>query len=131
VPPDEVTIDERTLLPINDGFELSFDVALGFSASDAIRTKWAYHTALFETASGQERGHNLGFMVLDEPRQQETDHRSLAAFLDRLNKNRGLGQVIYATSEKPDVLNGLLKAIPHTIIPVPGQRLLVLDSDRG
>ena len=131
VPPSEVTIDERTLLPVSDGFELSFDVALGFSASDAIRTKWAYHTALFEMASAQPQGRNLGMLVLDEPRQQETDHQSLAAFLDRLNKDRGLGQVIYATSEEPEVLNGLLKTIPHTIIPAFTPRLLVLDSKRG
>jgi hypothetical protein len=80
VKPNTVTIDERTLLPVADGFELSFDVELGFSASDTIRTKWAYHTALFETASGHARGHHLGLMALDEPRQQKTDHRSLAAF---------------------------------------------------
>ena len=60
VPPGEVTIDERTLLPVDDGFELSFDMALGISASDAIRTKWAYHTALFETAATQPRGRQLG-----------------------------------------------------------------------
>jgi hypothetical protein len=131
VPPDEVTIDERTLLPVNDGFELSFDVALGFSASDTIRTKWAYHTALFETASTQEHGRHLGLMVLDEPRQQETDHRSLAAFLDRLNNDNGLGQVLYATSEEPEVLGQLLKGIPHTSLPAVGPHLLILRPDRS
>jgi hypothetical protein len=126
VRPSEVTIDERTLLPVTDGFELSFDLTLGISASDAIRTKWAYHTALFEIASAQLGGHNLGMLVLDEPRQQETDHRSLAAFLDRLNKDRGLGQVIYATSDTGNILTGLLENIPHTTIPAFTPRLLVL-----
>jgi hypothetical protein len=131
VPPSEVTIDERTLLPVNDGFELSFDVALGFSASDTIRTKWAYHTALFETSATQERGRNLGFMVLDEPRQQETDHPSLAAFLARLRSDSGLGQVLYATSEEPEILGELLQGIPHTSLPAVGRHLLMLDSNRG
>jgi len=128
VPPSEVTIDDRTLLPVNDGFELSFDLALGVSASDTIRTKWAYHTALFETASTQVRGHHLGLLALDEPRQQETDHQSLAAFLERLKTDRDLGQVLYATSEEPDVLADLLRDIPHTSLPASGQNLLALDA---
>lgn len=129
VPPTEVTIDDWSLLPVNDGFELSFDLALGVSASDAIRTKWAYHIALFETASTQRRGHHLGIVALDEPRQQETDHRSLAAFLNRLNADRSLGQVFYATSEEPDVLADLLRGIPHNLLPATGQNLLGLDDD--
>lgn len=127
VPPSEVTIDDGTLLPVNDGFELSFDLALGFSASDTIRTKWAYYTALFETASTIVRGRHLGLVALDEPRQQETDHRSLAAFLARLNADRDLGQVLYATSEKPDVMADLLREIPHNLLPASGPNLLVLD----
>jgi hypothetical protein len=129
VPPGEVTIDDRTLLPVDDGFELSFDMALGISASDAIRTKWAYHTAIFETASTRPRGRHLGVLTLDEPRQQETDHRSLAAFLNRLNTDRDLGQVIYATSEAADVLADVLRGIPHNSLPASGRHLLVLDND--
>ncbi|MEU8251374.1 hypothetical protein [Nonomuraea sp. NPDC048916] len=124
--PAEVTIDERTLLPINDGFELSFDVALGISASDAIRTKWAYHTALLEAAFAHEEGRHLGFLILDEPRQQETDRRSLEAFLQRLHGDSGLGQVIYATSEESSLLNILLQGIPHNKLPAHGSHLLQL-----
>lgn len=127
VRPSSVTIDERTYLPITDGFELSFDLTLGFSASDTIRTKWAYHTAMFETAS--IRGRSLGLLALDEPRQQETDHRSLAAFLDRLNADRNLGQVIYATSEEPDVMADLLHDIPHTLLPASGSNLFELAEN--
>ena len=100
-----------------------------YSASDTIRTKWAYYTALFETASAQARGHHLGLVTLDEPRQQETDHRSLAAFLERLNADRGLGQVVYATSEEAEVLARLLRDIPHNALPTSGRNLLVLDAD--
>jgi hypothetical protein len=122
--PDEVTIDDRTLLPVNDGFELSFDVAMGISASDAIRTKWAYHTALLETASTLQQGRHIGFLILDEPRQQETDRRSLAAFLQRLRLDLGLGQVIYATSEESTMLDDLLREIPHTRLRSGGGHLI-------
>jgi hypothetical protein len=130
VPPNEVTIDERTMLPINDGFELSFDMAMGISASDAIRTKWAYHTALFETASKQERGRSLGLLALDEPRQQETGSESLAAFLRRLNEDRGVGQVLYATSQDAVVLAQLLQGIAHTSLPSAGSHLLQRKPDQ-
>jgi hypothetical protein len=67
-------------------------------------------------------------MVLDEPRQQETDLRSLAAFFERLNRDRNVGQVLYATSEDPKVLDQLLSNIPHTTLPAFGPHLLILDS---
>lgn len=129
VRPNAVTIDERTLLPVADGFELSFDLGLGFSASDTIRTKWAYHTALFETVSGHAHGHHLGLVALDEPRQQETDHRSLAAFLARLGGDSDLGQVLYATSEEPEVLADLLRGIPHNSLPASGRNLFQLGDN--
>lgn len=52
VDPDDVGIDARTLVPTLDGGDLSFGLATGISASDAIRTKWPYHAALFETSAG-------------------------------------------------------------------------------
>lgn len=128
VPPSQVTIDDRTLLPVTDGFALTFDLGLGFSASDTIRTKWAYHTALFEAAMTQERGRHLGLMVLDEPRQQETDPRSLAAFLKRLNEDSQLGQVLYATSQDAEVLAPLLRGIPHHALPASGPNLFTLSA---
>jgi hypothetical protein len=91
-----------------------------------IRTKWAYHIALFEAATTQERGHHLGVVVLDEPRQQETDPRSLAAFLNRLNGDSELGQVLYATSQDAVMFAQLLRDIPHNSLPASGQNLFVL-----
>jgi hypothetical protein len=122
--PREVTIDDKSLLPTHDGFELSFDVAMGMSASDAIRTKWAYYTALMESATASPNGHHIGLLMLDEPRQQETDRRSLAAFLRRLRSDSGLGQIIYATSEDPDLLTELLSGIPHTRLETDGPHLI-------
>ncbi|MFG1611053.1 hypothetical protein [Actinoplanes sp. NPDC049265] len=121
--PESVTIDERTLLPVNDGFELTFDVAMGMSASDTIRTKWAYYTALLEAAT-QPGAHHLGLLMLDEPRQQETDRASLAAFLRRLRRDSSSAQIIYATSEDSEVLSSLLTDVPHTLLPAAGPHLI-------
>jgi hypothetical protein len=127
LPPAEVTIDGETLLPANDGIELAFDVATGMSASDTIRTKWAYYTALLEVAMQSDRSQHAGLLILDEPRQQETDRDSLAAFLRRLGSATAASnsQVIYATSERPDVLSRLLEGVRFSQVPTPGQHLLL------
>lgn len=122
--PESVSIDEKTLLPVNDGFELTFDVAMGMSASDTIRTKWAYYTALLETALARAGNHHTGFLMLDEPRQQETDRASLAAFLNRLNDDSGRAQIIYATSEDRHMLDQLLVEIPYYRLPAEGTHLI-------
>ncbi|WP_248294596.1 hypothetical protein [Actinoplanes sp. TBRC 11911] len=122
--PESVSIDDRTLLPVNDGFELTFDVAFGISASDTIRTKWAYYAALLETAISAQGGRHLGLLMLDEPRQQETDRDSLAAFLHRLRYDSRNAQIVYATSEDPTQLERLLAGIPHTKLPANGRHLI-------
>jgi len=126
LPPTEVTIDDLSLLPANDGVELAFDVATGMSASDSIRTKWAYYTALLETAMRLKRSHHAGLLILDEPRQQETARDSLAAFLRRLGGEAATSnaQIIYATSESPEVLSELLAGVTHLLVPTPGVHLL-------
>lgn len=127
VDPSDVGIDARTFHPVTDGFELSFDIALGFSASDSIRTKWAYHTALLETASAAtSTSHPLGILILDEPRQQETDRRSLRSFLQRLHQNRERAQIIYATSEARAELDLLLEGVEYTRIDGTGTHLITL-----
>jgi hypothetical protein len=128
--PRDITIDEDTLLPTHDGFELAFDVALGMSASDTIRTKWAYHTALLETSRENENAHHLTLLMLDEPRQQETDRVSLRAFLERLRFDSRDSQIIYATSEDPVVLSELLSDIPHHRLPADGSHLIDFRNGR-
>ena len=126
LPPSEVTIDELSFLPANDGVELAFDVATGMSASDTIRTKWAYYTALLEASMRSPRAHHAGLLILDEPRQQETARESLAAFLHRLGGESASvdSQIIYATSEQPAILAQLVRGISHTLVPTPGLHLL-------
>lgn len=97
---------------------------MGMSASDTIRTKWAYYTALMETAVPDVRGNHLGLLMLDEPRQQETDRQSLSAFLQRLKADSSLGQILYATSEDSTLLNHLLDEIPHTRLLSTGNHLV-------
>lgn len=125
VPPSDLSIDSSALIPVNDGVELTFDLSMGISASDMIRTKWAYYLALYEAASSSPQSNHAQLLMLDEPRQQETDRGSLAAFVRRLEKASRAGcQVLYATSEDPRDLNEVLQGVRATMLPSVGSHLL-------
>jgi hypothetical protein len=99
-------------LPIHEGFNLTFDL----SASDLIRTIWAYMNGLREVAT-QFSTHHLGLLVLDEPKQQSAAAESLAAFLKRTSQSKAANhQVIIATSETLQSLKPMLKGLPVKLI---------------
>ncbi|MEV6094401.1 hypothetical protein AB0N39_30665 [Streptomyces cellulosae] len=125
IPPNEISIDPETLVPVNDGMELAFDLTMAISASDMIRTKWAYYVAIFEAAQASRKGRHAGLLMFDEPRQQETDRGSLSEFVRRLSSGAAAGcQVIYATSEDPAELQQVLQNVPHRLLPAEGSHLL-------
>jgi hypothetical protein len=125
LPPSQVTIDANTLIPTDEGVELRFDIGLGMSASDTIRTKWAYYVSLLETAIESPSGHHAGLLMLDEPHQQETAKVSLAALVRQLGVAATQGsQILYATSEDVEDLESDLEGIRHERLPAPGERLL-------
>jgi hypothetical protein len=125
LPPEQVSIDAGSLIPRDEGVELRFDIALGMSASDTIRTKWAYYVALLETAIESASGHHAGILILDEPRQQETAKISLKALVQQLGIAAAQGsQILYATSEDLEGLEDFLKEIPYERLPAPGEHLL-------
>ncbi|MEU3051780.1 hypothetical protein [Streptomyces griseus] len=127
VPPSDLSIDESALIPVNDGVELTFDLSMGISASDMIRTKWAYYLSLFEAAISAPRNRHARLLMLDEPRQQETDRRSLAAFVQRLEMAAASGcQVLYATSEDRRDLDEVLNNVQVWMLPANGPHLLGL-----
>lgn len=125
LPAAQVTIDPNSMIPVDDGVELRFDIGLGMSASDTIRTKWAYYVALLETALARPNGHHAGLLMLDEPRQQETAKLSLAALVRRLGVAASSGaQILYATSEDPADLSAVLAQVTHHRLPADGGHLL-------
>lgn len=118
--PTDVEIDRETYRPINDGFDLGFDV----SASDMIRVIWAYLFAMLDV--GCSGGAHLGLLIFDEPRQQETARPSYAALLEQaVEAGRNGAQVIFATSEESQSLRGMLKPGTYSIQDLaPGEKLL-------
>jgi hypothetical protein len=119
--PGSIDIDPDTYRPTHEGFDLGFDL----SASDMIRVIWAYLQAFLETSMRFDTNH-ARLLVFDEPRQQETNRMSFAALLARAARNGRLGaQIVFATSEEREALEGMLGQAPRHLISVPpGQKLL-------
>jgi hypothetical protein len=108
----DLEISENSFRPQKEGFEIGFEL----SASDAIRLKWAYQLALLELGRMGSTNHP-GFVVFDEPRQQETAKVSFEGLLKRAAGAKAAGQqVIFATSEDREQLEALLSSVDCQLV---------------
>ncbi len=124
VDPTTLRISMENYRPEHDGFDLEFDI----SASDMIRTIWAYLHGFLELSYNRPTNH-LKLLILDEPKQQETARVSFGELFRRAAGSPDHPhQVIIATSEDEATLKGLLDGIPHNYISFPGRILKPLTS---
>jgi protein phosphatase len=107
--------------PTYEGFDLGFNL----SASDMIRTIWAYLYGLLEVARVSPTNHP-GLLILDEPRQQQANRMSFALFAKRAAASRqARQQVIFLTSEDEDTVQEMLGSVEHKYINFAGQMKLI------
>lgn len=100
-----ICIEEHNYLPSVQGFDLYADS----SASDTIRIIWAYIIALQKIS--KLYGNNIGFLLLDEPAQQNADISSAKELLKELQKLSKEQQVfVLYKMEKTD---NLLDELPE------------------
>jgi hypothetical protein len=112
-------ISRETYRPTYEGFDLGFNL----SASDMIRTIWAYLYGLMEVARTAQTNH-LGLLVLDEPRQQQADKVSFAEFAKRAAAAGAAGQqVVFMTSEDPETLAAMLSGVEYQYINFEGKMI--------
>ncbi len=132
VDPTEIKLSRENYKPQHEGFDLDFDV----SASDLIRTIWAYLHSLLELSRIHPTNH-LGLLVMDEPRQQDTNRQSLARFYQRAQHAKDAGQqVIVTTSESRETIHETLANVNHTLLELglgyvlrPKAELPISDKD--
>ncbi|MFJ7976662.1 hypothetical protein ACIQZI_13315 [Peribacillus sp. NPDC096379] len=98
-----------TYKPMLDGFDLESNL----SASDLIRTIWAYYISLTEV----EGTNHLNLLILDEPKQQSADKMSFNNLLKEYSKIKNT-QVIFATSESEKDIKPVLDKIKCKLINV-------------
>jgi hypothetical protein len=119
IDPHQIRISPDSFGPVCGDFDLQFDL----SASDAIRSAWAYRTALLEVAR-QMPTHHPGLLMFDEPRQQDASGVSFAALLKRLSTAVAFNQqVIVATSEPEETLAPMLAGVASTTVSF-GDRII-------
>jgi hypothetical protein len=139
--PSLVNISEDSYRPEHDGFDIQTDVSgvestttlsgaaspsttqlqNSISASDLIRTIWAYLNGMLEMGRSGESNHP-GFILFDEPRQQSTRDVSFVELLRRASMSSSFGQqVIFFTSENLDRLQGHLSGLPHSLVALEGR----------
>tara|TARA_R110002111_G_scaffold164386_3_gene230576 strand:+ start:29316 stop:31124 length:1809 start_codon:yes stop_codon:yes gene_type:complete len=112
---EQISISSDTYRPEHEGFDLQTSI----SASDLIRTIWAYLYGLLEVSRTLETNHP-GFIIFDEPRQQSAKDVSFKELLTRAS-NATSDQVIFFTSENFDRLTSALDGISHTLRPYDGR----------
>lgn len=100
----DIQIDDFSYLPSVKGFDLNADS----SASYTIRIIWAYIIALRKIYL--KYGNNLGFLILDEPAQQNADNSSPKELIKELFDLGKFQQVfVFYKLEETD---GLLDDLP-------------------
>lgn len=86
-----IEISEESLLPTIDGFDMKFDS----SASDGIRTIWAFTLALLQV-SIEKDGNHPGVVIFDEPAQQSIVSEDMNSFIQSVSEVSSKSQIIMA-----------------------------------
>ena len=88
---DGIEISEESLLPTIDGFDMKFDS----SASDGIRTIWAFTLALLQV-SIETDGNHPRVIIFDEPAQQSIVSEDMNSFIRSVSEVSSQSQIIMA-----------------------------------
>ena len=117
----DIYLGRDSYLPTHDGYDITFES----SASDTIRTIWAYLLSMMEVSLANG-GNHPGFLLLDEPRQQMTAKMSFGELL-RHASSLARGQVIFATSEPETDLRAMMSGLGGRIHNFDGRLLVPVD----
>lgn len=103
-----------TYKPMLDGFDLESNL----SASDVIRTIWAYLISLIEL----EGTNHLNLLILDEPKQHSADKMSFNSLLENYSKVKN-AQIIFVTSEHEEDIEPVIERIMCNYINVRERKM--------
>jgi hypothetical protein len=124
LPVNQIKVSPDSYRPEHDGFDLQASI----SASDLIRTIWAYLLGMMEMARKEATNHP-GLLVFDEPRQQSAQKATFRELLKRAATSLAYRQqVIFFTSEDPSQLEHGLSGLDHKLITFEGRLLSPVTS---
>lgn len=111
--PTEITLSDQLFKPRvlkrdDDGELIERDIGFEVSASDGIRLKWAYYLAIL-LGDAKYRMMHMGFVVFDEPGQQQMKDVDLSTLLKWGSSSvKKQHQLIISTSENRERVEGAL-----------------------
>ena len=76
-------------------------IRINSSASDFVRSLWAYYISLFEVSKSCG-GNHIGLFIFDEPAQHAMNESSQKALLERLSKLKGSQSIVFSSFEDKD-----------------------------
>lgn len=124
--PEQIDISFDKYIPTVDGFDMKFDS----SASDHIRSIWAYTCAL-QQVSMKFRGNHPGLIVMDEPGQHEMDFLSILRLFEVLNNLSENGQVIVLSSITESELKELSNKVKYNLLKITSRSIHPIDQDKN
>jgi len=76
-------------------------IRINSSASDFVRSLWAYYISLFRV-SKNINGNHIGLFIFDEPAQHAMNESDQKAFLERLSELDGCQSIVFSSFEDKD-----------------------------
>lgn len=99
----DIAISDENYLPVakkpND--DLFYNIRFDSSASDFIRSIWAYTCSLYKTSIAKN-GNHPNFLMFDEPKQQDMSINDFTNFLKELATYKNAQTLLFASFENSD-----------------------------
>ncbi|MEA3497958.1 MAG: hypothetical protein U9R16_02750, partial [Campylobacterota bacterium] len=101
---DQIHISKKPFeqyFPVVKIFDKEQKIRINSSASDFVRSLWAYYISLFEV-SREKSGNHIGLFIFDEPAQHAMNESDQKSFLERLSKLDGCQSIVFSSFEDKD-----------------------------
>jgi hypothetical protein len=100
---NDIAISDENYLPLakkpND--DLVYNIRFDSSASDFVRSIWAYTCSLYKT-SNEKNGNHPNLLMFDEPKQQDLSINDFTSFLKELATYKNAQTLLFASFENSD-----------------------------
>lgn len=96
----DIAISEDSYLPLakKPGGDLYYNIRFDSSASDFVRSIWAYTCSLYKT-SYEKKGNHPNLLMFDEPKQQDMSIDDFSRFLKELSNYKEAQTLLFASFE--------------------------------
>jgi AAA domain len=115
-PTQNVKISLDNYLPEIAGDRMRYNIRFDSSASDLIRTIWAYTCSLLKVSDKFSNTNHLKFLAFDEPAQHNIANADFRSFLKELSTYKNAQILVFASFNESDkVYSDTTTGIPFTL----------------